>query len=480
MLDSKPMRPALRYLIAVLATASAVALVGTLEPAIGFVPLLLLAVVAAVERYAGVGPAVFATVFCTLGSLFFVGSHPFADVRIRDIAQLSLFPPVSASLLYLMESRRQQRRVVREQLLELSTLLDSMQEAVAIFSADGRVVDANRAAEQLCGCFRGALLGRYYSELAMALDIKQDDQPLVPAEMSVARALRGVTVREEPRTILDPVDRQPRNLMVSASPMRGDDGAIIGALLVIRDLTELMQLQRHIADTERHVAIGQMASGIAHDFNNVLNTITQAVAVLQMGPTRPAEERERYLGMIDRAARTGAEIIKRIREYIRGGSGDLAPVDASHLLQQAVELTEPLWRKHPEIHVISDLRPVGLVRANAADLQRVFANLIINAIQAMPQGGTLRVESERSDDQVQIRVCDTGIGILPGDHKRIFMPYYTTKPQGTGLGLSTAQRTVLAQGGNISFSSQQGHGTTFLVTLPSLGTVEPQPEKVAA
>jgi two-component system sensor histidine kinase HydH len=466
-----PIRPLLGYLIALLASSIALAVIGMIEPRVGFVPLLLLAAVAIVEHCAGLGPAIFTTVFCTLGSLAFAGWHQ-ADDRIHNITQLALLPVVAGSVLYLMEARRKQRQVVQEQLLELSTLLESMQEGVCIFGSDGRVVDANPIAENFMGVPRGALRGRYYTELAASLDVKREEEPLHPAQLAVARALRGEAVSGEERTVLHPREQIRYNAIVSASPMRSENGEIIGALLVVRDVTELTQLQRRIADTERHLAIGQMASGIAHDFNNVLNTITQAVAVLQLYPDRPYAERRAYLEMIDRAARTGAEIIKRVREYIRGGTGELGPVNVSDLLRQALDLTEPLWRKHANIKLHTDLKPVNMVRANAADLQRVFANLIINAIQAMPNGGELRLECDERDGTVFVRVRDTGVGIAPEQQKRIFMPYYTTKPHGTGLGLSTAQRTVLAQGGNISFSSEPGTGTTFLVTFPALTAKE--------
>jgi two-component system NtrC family sensor kinase len=140
-----------------------------------------------------------------------------------------------------------------------------------------------------------------------------------------------------------------------------------------------------------------------------------------------------------------------------------------------------MWRKHPEIKVSTSFRPVSLVRANASDLQRVFANLIINAIQSMPHGGTLTVETDERDGTAFARVRDTGIGISPEQQKRIFLPYYTTKPEGTGLGLSTAQRILLAQGGNISFTSEPGNGTTFVVSLPAIQSLhEREQERMAA
>src|SRR5512146_354652 len=164
---------------------------------------------------------------------------------------------------------------------------------------------------------------------------------------------------------------------------------MIGAVLVLHDVTELTTLQRRVADTERHLAIGQMASGLAHDFNNVLNTVTQATALMQITPEQTAEQRNKYLTMIDRAARTGAEIIKRVREYVKGGTGEPVPVDLSRTLREALDLAEPLWRSNRGITVETRLQDTAPVFANPADMRRVFANLIINAIQAMPNGGKL-------------------------------------------------------------------------------------------
>jgi signal transduction histidine kinase len=209
-----------------------------------------------------------------------------------------------------------------------------------------------------------------------------------------------------------------------------------------------------------------MASGIAHDFNNVLNTITQATALLQTRP-EPSEEQRFYLNMIDNSARRGAEIIKRVREYIRGGSGETALVDVRALMQDALELTRPLWRGVSNLSVITQFQPVSPVRANAADLRRVFTNLIVNAMQAMPEGGQLTLRCEEHGGKVYASVQDTGSGIPSEQQKKIFLPYFTTKPTGTGLGLSTAQKMLLAQGGNISFQSEPGKGSTFTVELPA-------------
>ncbi len=459
----------LRYTIAIAAAGAAVAIVAALDPVIGFVPLLFLAAVVVVERYAGPRPAILTIVLCTLASLHFLDANPYPDQRAHKLSEFIMLPIIAGGLVYLFETRRKQKRVVHKQGLELSTLLNSMIEGVFVFNEQGFIVEANRAGELLAGRPRDALLGTHYTEMANLLKVRRDETPLTMAQMGVARALRGEIVQNENRTYLRPQDGEQVHAMISATPLRvGRKHRVIGALLVIHDVTELADLQRRVADTERHLAIGQMASGLAHDFNNVLNTITQATALMQINSDQSAEDRKKYLSMIERAARTGAEIIKRVRDYVRGGTGNPAAVDVSRVAKEAVELAEPIWRTHRGITVESRLSPVPPVWANASDLRRIFTNLIINAIQAMPSGGRLTVETQDRDGTVYIRVSDTGDGISPEAQKKIFLPYFTTKAAGTGLGLSTAQKLLLGLGGNITFLTQPGQGTTFTVQIPAM------------
>jgi two-component system NtrC family sensor kinase len=209
-----------------------------------------------------------------------------------------------------------------------------------------------------------------------------------------------------------------------------------------------------------------VAAGIAHDFNNTLQTIGQAVAVLQMSPDRTAEERKVFLDMIQTAVRRGAEVISRIRDYLRSGSNIAREVDTSSLLRDAIELTRPMWQSARGIDVKMELKHTANVRGNEADLRRVFTNLIINSLQAMPGGGKLTVGCEEQDRRIHAWVRDSGQGIPPELWKKIFNPYFTTKPGGTGLGLSGAQKILLGVGGNISFESQPGKGTQFDIYLP--------------
>jgi PAS domain S-box-containing protein len=471
-----------RYGIAVAASIAAVGLVLGITPVLGYIPLLFLAAVALVEAYAGPGPAILNIVLCVLGSLFVMQSRalPVLNEQVHKLAELAIFPVVAAAVVYLVEARRKHKTIARKQLLELSTLLESMPEAVFIFDANGRIAGVNPAGQEICSANRQELLGSHLGILAKHLGAQAEGHAVPSDRLAVTRALHGERVQNEPRMLAHARDGSPVDALVSASPMYDEKGSIIGALLVVKDVTEITQLQRRVADTERHLAIGQMASGIAHDFNNILNTIAQSSAVLQDSPHKTEEERGFYLRMIDTSVQRGAEIIRRVREYIRGGTGEIAKVDVRPLLQDALELTRPLWRGVEGLSVVTEFQPVPAVNANAADLRRVFTNLIVNAIQSMPNGGKLSLRCEAAGDRVLAIIADTGVGIPPEQQKKIFLPYYTTKATGTGLGLSTAQKVLLAQGGNIRFQSEPNRGTTFTVELPAaIATAEPQSARVA-
>lgn len=356
---------------------------------------------------------------------------------------------------------------VRKQ-MEISTLLESMPEGVLILDADARVLEVNTAAERFLSRNRDELRGMDLRQLDRLVVVSSNDEPLLFPRYAVVRALEGETIRNERRAFRVTTDSSDViEALVSASPIR-DNGATVGAVVIIRDITELTELQKQLSDTERHHAIGQMAAGLAHDFNNVLDTIEKATTVLELKANAPVEKRQTYAQMIHNAVARGAEIVERLRQYLRDRSTDLRAVDLERLLKETVQLTEPMLHEAGNIRMHTAIQPVPHVRGNLTDLRRVFMNLIMNAIEAMPKGGELWVMLEPHNGSVRAQVADTGTGISPEQQKKIFYPYFSTKAKGTGLGLSSAQRIVLSYGGKIRVQSEPGKGTRFTVELPAI------------
>ena len=378
----------------------------------------------------------------------------------------TLSPPILlAGSIFLIERRGKGERIDRHRHVDIWTLLESIPEAAIIIDTNNQIVDANSAAAQMLGVTREELLHISSHRVTKALtaigDGAPQDGPVLP------RALKGESVRQECRVVQSPKTGQDLDLLVSATPMRNERGDVIAALLIARDVTELHALQRRMGDLERHLAIGQMAAALAHDFNNILAGIGQAAYVLQNIPPSTDKDRGVLIDLIQNAVRRGGEIIGRVREYLRTGSGATGPVDVRQVMQEAVELTRILW-SNARVRLTSELQPVGRVRANAGDLRRVFTNLIINALEAMPDGGNIQLTCQERGGNVIDTVIDPGSGIAHEVRKKIFYPYFTTKQKGTGLGLSGAQKIVLSQGGNISFRTEVGKGTTFIVSLPRM------------
>lgn len=367
---------------------------------------------------------------------------------------------------YVVERRGRHDPLDPHRVVELGTLLDSVPDSVVIVDTDGNIVDANSSAAAFLQARREDLRGKNLAEVGRPLFANDTDKVVDFRPRLVSRALAGESVREEQRHAHNRKTGQLMELLLSANPIRNENGQIVGALLLARDVTELSELQRRIADVERHHAIGHFAAGIAHDFNNALETIGQAATLLQLNEDRSPEERATLLSLIQNAVRRGSEIVGRIREYLLSGSGTLTNVVVGEILQQAIDLTQPMWQPKGNIKFSRELKCDAVVRANTADLRRVFTNLIVNSVQAMPRGGQIVVGCEEDDTNVHLWVRDTGSGIPQGIQERIFHPYFTTKPSGTGLGLSGAQKIVLGLGGKISFQSREGAGTQFDIYLP--------------
>jgi PAS domain S-box-containing protein len=464
MFRTTPARTFANYVVAVTVSILSVVILWALQPLLGFVPMLLLLTIAAVATFSGVGAAAVSLVVCFLGALALGGDSSFRQDYFHNVANLIAFPLVAAALMYLIEMRRRDRWLD----FEFSVLLDNMPEAVLVVDARGRVIEANRAAVAMTGMSREQLVRTRLPDLAHQFGARRDGHPMAIPDLAISRALRGEIVRDEDRVLKRRDHEDEIEALVSATPIRDAQDEVVGAMLVLRDVTEVSALHRRVADTERHRAIGQMAAGIAHDFNNVLDTISQAAAVLELRAEEPTAKRAGYLRIINNSVARGTEIIGRVREYIRGGSGEMTVLDLSQIMNEAAELSLPLLRREErKIMVVRELKPTAKVKGNAADLRRALTNLIINAVDAMPAGGTLTLSTEQHGQRVIATVRDSGNGIPENQQQKIFSPYFTTKKEGTGLGLSGAQRIVLAHQGDIRFHSESGRGTTFIIDLPA-------------
>ena len=255
-------------------------------------------------------------------------------------------------------------------------------------------------------------------------------------------------------------------------------------------LDELHETQNRVIRQERERALTELASGVAHDFNNALSTVRGFTDLLLRSPDK-LEERDtvrRYLNMVKTAADNAAKTVRRMRQFYRSVEDENhEPLDVNHVIEEAIAMSEPRWKEQSraegaEIRIETDLGDVPQVSGAGSELHEMFTNLILNAVDAMPEGGTLLFRTEEQGGQVLVEVQDTGEGMSEITQKHCMDPFYTTKGDaGTGLGLSTVRGVVSRHEGSISVESEEGGGTTFSIALPVAEEPETEvgePEKV--
>jgi GAF domain-containing protein len=252
-----------------------------------------------------------------------------------------------------------------------------------------------------------------------------------------------------------------------------------------RAFGELGAAQDQLVRTEKLRALGEMASGVAHDFNNLLASVLGRAQLLLRRVQEP--QLRQWLQVIERAALDGAQTVRRLQEFTRiRRDQPLVPLDVNQVVRDVLDITQSRWKEEPTSRGIAlDLRlalgEVPAVVGDAAELREALTNLILNAVDAMPNGGTLTLTTALVDDRVEMAVADTGVGMPAEVREKVFDPFFTTKgPQGTGLGLSMTYGIVSRHGGSIGVESEPGQGSTFRLSFPRGTDVQPEAPPPAA
>jgi PAS domain S-box-containing protein len=252
-------------------------------------------------------------------------------------------------------------------------------------------------------------------------------------------------------------------------------------IIYLKDITDKKQMEERLIQSEKLNALGEMAAGVVHDLNNVLGAILGRVQLIKLGFMRKGEAGgmgdeilQRELGIIEHAAMDGAHTIKKIREFSSPKTDEsrFVLVNANELMEGTLELIKPKIKDEAEekgIPINVQMIPGDLfwVMGNPAKLREVLLNVVLNSIDALPQGGTITLGARRIDGYASIEVSDNGIGIPSSIKHRIFDPFFTTKGvQRSGLGLSISYEIIQRHHGEIQVESQEGIGTTFMIQLP--------------
>ena len=419
--------------------------------------------------------------------------------------------------------REQLRETLSRSVAQLESIFDVIPDSVRVFDGEGRTVRSNTQ----------ALLDYASVDPPTLRELWQRDRPrttegtsLFMHEHPTARALRGERVRGETLSVRRGPDGSEQIIEVNSNPLYDEHGKIRGAVTVERDVTiktqlakaleeearrtaqlyervsteaerlekmvqtrtaEVLALQEARSRERRLAAVGQLAAGVMHDVNNALNPIMAAAYLLETNAENPAAVRD-YAVRIAKAAETGAATAARVGRFIRQEplQGEREEtVDLSQVCDEVVAMTRPLWAERARggtVHLERDLAADAIVRGIGGEIREALLNLVQNALDAMPGGGTLGLRTYVAENEVRLEVRDSGIGMSAEVRERAFEPFFTTKGRaGTGLGLAEVYGIVKRHRGRTEIESTPGVGTTIRLALPGTTLQQhPEPEAPAA
>jgi PAS domain S-box-containing protein len=355
---------------------------------------------------------------------------------------------------------------------------DSVPDAIMLVDEVSCIRRVNRALIELLGLEFSQVIGKHCYEV-----MHRSDKP--PQNCPHRRLLEtGMEARadiEEPwlGKIFDH----------ACSPLRDSSGALVGSVVVLRDITERQRLEEQLRQAQKMEAVGRLAGGVAHDFNNLL-TVIIGYSDFMLGKLPDSDRLYRPLAEIKRAAERAASLTRRLLAFSRKQVLQPQILDLTSVLESAYEMLRRMIGE--DIELVMNLSPaLGHVKADPGHIEQVIMNLAVNARDAMPQGGQLTLEAAnveldascvsshegvRPGPYVMLAVSDTGIGMDAKTQAHMFEPFFTTKEQGSGLGLATVYGIVKQSGGDVWVYSELGKGTTFKVYLPrieqAVGVVE--------
>ncbi|MEK6631601.1 MAG: ATP-binding protein, partial [Acidobacteriota bacterium] len=352
----------------------------------------------------------------------------------------------------------------------LAVTLSTIGEAVVASDTRGRIVLLNHTAEVFTGWSQEQAIGSPVIDVLRVVDRESGRSCASPVD----KVLRThAAIAHDRQGALVARDGTARQVELSATPIRGDDGAIVAVVLVARDVTDAARLDEERLKASKLASLGVLAGGIAHDFNNILTAVVGNISLAQM-EEGPAAQRHN-LAQAEKACMRAKALTHQLLTFSKGG----APLKKVIVLREIIREATSFALRGSNVRCEFSL-PEGLwaVDADEGQIVQVVNNLVINAVQAMPDGGVLEVRAENvpagSDrnaaepSQVRIAIQDQGMGI-PEEHlSKIFDPYFTTKQSGSGLGLATCYSIARNHGGHIDVSSVVGQGTTMFISLPAV------------
>lgn len=368
-----------------------------------------------------------------------------------------------------------ERKRAEESMRRLASIVESSDDAIIGASEEGLIQSWNPASERLFGYSAEEAVGKNIS-IICPLSLREEQGRLM-------ESVRGGDPVQQHETIRVGKNGRPIPVVVSISQIKSSEGKHIGFSGVIRDITKNKQLETKLRQSQKMEGIGRLAGGIAHDFNNLLTAIMGYSEFLLEGLPNADPKRDDVMEIL-RAGERAAALTRQLLTFSRQQVLEFKILDINAVISQLEKMLRRIIGEHIDLSFVHNGN-FGLIKSDPGQIEQVVMNLCVNAMDAMPKGGKLLIETSNVDLSgdyvathpgakkgpcVLLTVSDTGSGMNAEVLSHLFEPFFTTKEQGkgTGLGLSTVYGIVVQNGGSIDVYSEVGHGTTFKVYFPRI------------
>jgi PAS domain S-box-containing protein len=350
----------------------------------------------------------------------------------------------------------------------LDQLMSTLQEGLILFTREGRIVLVSSSAERFIGLPRGQMIGQ------MVETVFDDSNRLGRIVLDAFALRQDVPSRE--------IEIEHGRRVQLALDFISERGAPIGALLTVRDAESVRRIENEIELSRRLAAIGRLTSGVAHEVKNPINAIVIHLEILRERILQLDPESRRHMDIINTEIHRLDRVVKTLVDFSRPLDLKLIALDLRSLAAEVVALAVPEARSH-HVEIVRNLGPQPLlVRVDADLMKQAILNVVINGVQAMPDGGTLTLRAFASSQAAVLEVQDTGAGISPEIRDKIFNLYFTTRKSGSGIGLALTYRAMQLHNGALVVDTEAKQGATFRFMLPLLVQDETQstPGRVAS
>jgi PAS domain S-box-containing protein len=328
---------------------------------------------------------------------------------------------------------------------KLNSIVSAIGGGILLIDRQAKILWANQMIKNMLGM---DVVGKYCEELWADCDISASH------------------VKNDIETVILStfLGQKDKFFQITTAPVKGENGEIHGYIRLIQDVTEMKKMEEQIMHSEKLASIGRLAAGIAHEIGNPLTSVFSFVQILR--EMEDEEFKKESLETIYFHINRISEILKQLSSFTKMPVEEQKQCNINEVIETSVNLIQ-YDKKAKSITITKELTPsLPDIAVNGNQLSQVFVNLTLNAIDAMPNGGTLTVRSFVKVDNIAIQFEDTGVGIPKEDITKIFDPFYTTKEKGTGLGLAVSYDIIKKMNGTLTVDSELGKGTTFTITIP--------------